>query len=163
MSIANQVTRRNGSSEDYQFLWDLHLATMREYVDQTWGWDDAFQRDHFASNFDASIIEILEIDENPVGFISIVRLPEGLFLREIAVAPPFQGNGIGTRFIREFISQAKECGVPADLQVLKVNPARTLYERLGFRVFSQTDTHWKMTTQAEQGGEGTSANPGAHL
>jgi GNAT superfamily N-acetyltransferase len=157
MDIANQVSLRHGTNEDYQFLWNLHLATMRDYVDQTWGWNDAFQKEYFASNFDVSAIEILEIDERPIGLISIVRFPECLFLRQIAVVPKFQGVGIGTRFISEFVSQANGFGIRADLQVLKVNPARALYERLGFRVFSQTDTHFKMTTQAEQGGGGNSA------
>lgn len=39
----------------------------------------------------------------------------------------------------------REAGArPVWLQVLKVNPARALYERLGFRVVGQSDTHWHM-------------------
>jgi hypothetical protein len=40
--------------------------------------------------------------------------------------------------------------VPTVLQVLKVNPARQLYERLGFRRVGETATHFKM--QADRAG-----------
>jgi ribosomal protein S18 acetylase RimI-like enzyme len=49
--------------------------------------------------------------------------------------PEHQGRGIGTALLREFINSAHEKGVSATLEVLKANePARRLYERLGFTV-----------------------------
>ena len=35
-------------------------------------------------------------------------------------------------------------GLPVRLRVFEVNPARRFYERLGFRVVGQTDTHTLM-------------------
>ena len=42
------------------------------------------------------------------------------------------------------IEEADERGVPIRLQVLKVNPASDLYERLGFRKIEVTETHIRM-------------------
>ena len=33
-------TLRPASAHDRDFLFDLHRATMKEYVDATWGWND---------------------------------------------------------------------------------------------------------------------------
>jgi ribosomal protein S18 acetylase RimI-like enzyme len=58
--------------------------------------------------------------------------------------PAYQGRGIGTTLIRRLQQRARKEGVPVTLQVFKVNPARALYERLGFKVTGETDTHCRM-------------------
>jgi ribosomal protein S18 acetylase RimI-like enzyme len=42
------------------------------------------------------------------------------------------------------IQQAQQKQHPVTLQVLKVNPARRFYERLGFVVEGEDDAHFKM-------------------
>ena len=39
--------------------------------------------------------------------------------------------------------------MPVELQVLKVNPARRLYGRLGFQVTGETETHYLMQRPTE--------------
>jgi ribosomal protein S18 acetylase RimI-like enzyme len=56
-----------------------------------------------------------------------------------------QNRGIGTEVIRSVIAEAKRTTDGAfDLSVLKVNPARRLYERLGFGVIEETKHHFRM-------------------
>ena len=47
------VTFRPALDGDFEFLWRLHQVTMRDYVDKTWGWDDAFQLQRFRETFQA--------------------------------------------------------------------------------------------------------------
>jgi len=35
---------RPATPDDFDFLYLLHVETMKEYVDQTWGWDDTVQK-----------------------------------------------------------------------------------------------------------------------
>jgi ribosomal protein S18 acetylase RimI-like enzyme len=56
------------------------------------------------------------------------------FLDVIALSPEAQRRGIGSQLIRELMEDARARGVPMRLSVLLNNPARGLYERLGFRV-----------------------------
>ncbi|MHC4780253.1 MAG: N-acetyltransferase [Planctomycetota bacterium] len=46
--------------------------------------------------------------------------------------------------ILDLQERAREEHLPVRLQVLKVNPARHLYERLGFRCCCETKTHLRM-------------------
>jgi ribosomal protein S18 acetylase RimI-like enzyme len=44
----------------------------------------------------------------------------------------------------ELFSESNLTRQPIRLFVLKVNPARRLYERLGFQVLEETETHYVM-------------------
>ena len=63
-----------------------------------------------------------------------------LLLDNIALAPELRNQGIGTIVIRDVLDIAKRRAIPVRLNVLKVNPAAKLYERLGF-VRTGVDQH----------------------
>lgn len=39
------ITFRAADVEDFEFIFELHKATLGPYVNQVWGWDDAFSAD----------------------------------------------------------------------------------------------------------------------
>lgn len=55
-----------------------------------------------------------------------------------------EGQGIGTRFLRERIDDARHRKILLTLQVLRENRAIELYHRLGFVPYGESDTHIKM-------------------
>ncbi len=58
----------------------------------------------------------------------------------IAVREGHRGKGIGTRLMRELLALLKEEGFrQVSLSVQKANPAKRLYERLGFTTVSEND------------------------
>ncbi len=117
---------------------------MGDYVQQTWGWDDGWQRRHFDENFDPMHLQIVEYEGRAIGCIS-VRYPEGeILLAVIEIAPAFQRRGIGRFVIGNVLEDADRLQLPVKLSVLKVNPAHRLYERLGFRYAGETPTHYAM-------------------
>jgi ribosomal protein S18 acetylase RimI-like enzyme len=59
-------------------------------------------------------------------------------LSQIQLLPSCQGQGIGERVIAALLDQARREQLPVRLSVLKGNPARRLYERLGFQMVSET-------------------------
>jgi ribosomal protein S18 acetylase RimI-like enzyme len=136
---------RPASVEDYDFLYALQRATYRDYVIQTWGrWDEAWQQDYFRSHFDPAQEQIIVVDGQDAGALSVDRRPDELFLANIQILPAYQNRGLGTALIRQLLTEAQARGVPLALHVLRVNPARWLYERLGFRVVEETPTHFVM-------------------
>jgi ribosomal protein S18 acetylase RimI-like enzyme len=138
------VSLRPATENDYDFLWWLHGATMRTYVAAIWGWDEAVQRSYFQDRFDPARLEIIEIAGEARGYISVERHREFIFLGAIEVSPEVQSQGIGTRLIRDLQDEAERQGIPLRLQVLQGNPARHLYERLGFAATEETETHIMM-------------------
>ncbi len=139
------VSLRPATDGDYDFLWWLHGATMRTYVDAIWGWDEALQRQYFQDRFDPARMQIVERAGETAGYISVERREDAIFLGVIEIAPDFQGQGIGKGLIRDLQDEAQGRGVPLKLQVLQGNPARRLYERLGFKVTGETETHIMMS------------------
>ncbi len=71
----------------------------------------------------------------------VIDTDKDVFLSSILLVPAFQNRGIGTRLITELVATSQK---PVRLQVLQVNPARRLYEKLGFVVYGRTDTHIEM-------------------
>lgn len=143
------ITLRPGKQSDYDFLWWLHGATMRAYVEAIWGWDEAAQRRLFQERFEPARIQILEHEGEAVGYISVERNEECLFLSAIEIAPQVQNRGIGTGLIRDLQSEAARRRIPLRLWVLQGNPARRLYERLGFTATGETETHITMSWQPQ--------------
>lgn len=82
-------------------------------------------------------VRIITLDGSDVGWLQGEECGDELFIAQLFVDGPFQGRGIGTeamnRLIRDHVHQA------VLLEVVKINPALRLYERLGFRVTHEED------------------------
>jgi ribosomal protein S18 acetylase RimI-like enzyme len=138
-------TLRPATVEDFEFLYDLHKVTLREYVHATWGWDEAFQRDFFTKKFLEPPVSIVIVDEQDNGTVTIVSSASDECLAGIELHPRVQRRGIGAAVVRDVVERARARGVPATLRVLKVNVgARRLYQRLGFVVVGESETHYDM-------------------
>lgn len=140
----SRIRLRAGEPKDREYLWWLHRETMRDYVDKTWGWDEAWQRGNFDQSFDPLSFRIIEKDGEPIGYISARRSSDGIFLAAIEIAPEQQNQGIASQLIKDLLHESDQSQLPVTLQVLKVNPARKLYERLGFVYTGETPTHYLM-------------------
>jgi GNAT superfamily N-acetyltransferase len=139
------ITLKDSSPQDFAFLWEVRRASMKQYLEQTWGpWDEAKQR----RQFQASLLEfphrIIEWQGQRIGILALKKFPDWIMLIRIFLLPQAQKQGIGTRIIGEILKSACGQGLPVRLRVLKVNPARRLYERLGFVVTEETATHYSM-------------------
>jgi len=141
---------RHSTERDVDFLYAMHVATMKYYVDQTWGWDDAFQESVFRKNYVPAKIRVITFDGEDIGMISLEERDDVIFLRSIEILPTHQNQSIGARIIQHIIADAIPKQKPVLLNVLKVNPAKRLYERLGFSVIEETDTHFIMKTSLQE-------------
>jgi ribosomal protein S18 acetylase RimI-like enzyme len=146
---------RPATADDFPFLYDLHVAAMKDYVAQTWGWDDAVQQEMFAAGFQPASSQIIVVNGRAVGVLAVECRPTDWFLVNIEIAPAAQGQGLGAAILRDLLATAARDGLPVRLQVLKVNPARRLYARLGFAITGETPTHYLMSaTPRPPGREG---------
>lgn len=127
---------------DAPALYAIHRAAMGDYVVRQWGpWDEALQKPFFQERIDAGLMHAIEVDGGVVGVYEWELRDDALIVVNLEIAPWLQGLGIGTAILRDAQRQAGERGLPVTLQVLKFNPARLLYERLGFRETGETGSH----------------------
>lgn len=138
-------------SGDEAFLFQVYAGTRREEV-AAWGWDAAQQEAFLHMQFqvqqrayqmqfpDAEHCLIVH-DGCRVGRMILQRSKGALHLVDIALLPEYRGAGFGTAVLRALQEEAARAGKPLRLRVMKGNPARRLYARLGFAVTGESATH----------------------
>ncbi len=145
--MSQSYTLRPATADDYDFLFALHRASMRAYIDTIWGWHEDWQQEYFRQKFDPARRQIIEIDGQNAGVLVVERRADSLYLELIELLPAFQGRGVGTAILRQLIDRARAEGVPLTLHVLRSNDAaRRLYERLGLRVVAEESDRSRMAT-----------------
>ena len=146
---------RAATEADAAFVYRVRVAGLKDYVARIWGWDEAYQTKRFAEHFSPARYQIVVVEGGDAGALSVEDRADEVFLADIELLPEYRGRGLGTAIIAAIVADAAARGLPVSLQVLKVNPARRLYERLGFVLTGQTETHFLMSTPrpgtAEQG------------
>lgn len=92
---------------------------------------------------------IVEEDGHAVASM-IVNDGRELCLLDIAVLPIRRGRGLGEQLLQALQERARAAGKAVVLQVRLDNPARRLYERLGFVEDARTETDVEMRWMPDQ-------------
>jgi GNAT superfamily N-acetyltransferase len=148
------TTLRPARPEDREHLLAVYASTRAEElapVPWTEEQKSAFvkmqfdaQDAHYREHYQGATYEVIEVDGVPAGRLYLHRKPKEIRLVDIALLAPFRGKGIGTRLLAELIAEAKKRGVPLTIHVELFNPARRLYERLGFTPVEEHGVHLLM-------------------
>jgi len=88
--------------------------------------------------------ELLLQDGVPAGLLKVARDGSDWQIIQIQLIPELQGRGLGAELLSEVIAEAVAAEATLRLSVLKANPARALYERLGFVVEGESDNQYNM-------------------
>ncbi len=113
---------------------------MRGYVESTWGvWNADEARAQITEDITRGRLRIVDVNNRAAGMTRVDKHPTHIDINQVFILPEHQGQGVGTKLIEDVLLLSRQLGVPVRLWVLRVNPAQRLYERLGFRVFEETD------------------------
>ena len=91
-----QFSLRQATAEDRDRLYAIQREGMRPYVEQTWGWDEDFQRDRFRQGFDPEATQVVLSGGREVGFVRTEEKEGLVSLVQIYVASGHRRRGIGT-------------------------------------------------------------------
>jgi GNAT superfamily N-acetyltransferase len=139
------------TADHKDFAFSVTEETMRTYVEQAFGsWDADMQRRRSDESFDAATYSLIVVDRVWAGILAVEDRPAEIFVSKIFLLPRFQRRGIGSTLIGQLIERADSAGKPLRLRVLIVNPARSLYERLGFVITRSTPEHHYMEYRASR-------------
>jgi GNAT superfamily N-acetyltransferase len=145
VNVNDDISLRVAGPEDVEFLFSVLQAALGPYVEQTYGaWDEAEQHARFLAGIRPETHQVVELAGQPVGCLAVDWLPDHVNLKRVFLLPAIQGRGIGTHLVRQVLARARAANLPVRLRVFKVNPARRLWQRLGFDVIGETEVHWLM-------------------
>ena len=128
---------RPATKEDIPFLLALRRQTMDAHLLAS-GVEvsDEYHLERVAYRLDCA--QILMAQGAPVGLLKIARGPGEWEILQIQLAPGLQGGGKGRLILQHVIREADAAGIGVRLNVLKANPAKRLYDRLGFELVGET-------------------------
>ena len=145
MTDPGSIRLRPATHADLEFIFRLQYEAMHPHIVRVYGaWDEEAAKAKFHAKTNPATHDIIELDGEPIGCRWLRPQPGALELVRLYILPEYQGRGIGTHVLSLLLLEAKEAGLPVALRVLKGNPARRLYERHGFRVTREIETHHYM-------------------
>lgn len=138
-----EIDYRAVKEEDFDWLLSLRRATMNPHLRAS-GFKplDETHREAVREDYDSA--RIMTASSADVGMVKLVTAGNPWHLRQIQVLPEFQGHGIGHFVLSQILERAQVEESSIVLNVLRVNPAISLYERLGFQIVETNAVAYKM-------------------
>jgi ribosomal protein S18 acetylase RimI-like enzyme len=140
--FAPSITLRPVRGTDHDLLRRVY-ASMRAEELALVAWTDAekdaflrhqfdAQDSYYREHYDGATFDVIEVDGEPVGRLYVARWAEEIRIMDIALLPEHRGAGVGTQLLRALLEEGRAAGKRVSIHVEHENPARQLYERLGF-------------------------------
>jgi ribosomal protein S18 acetylase RimI-like enzyme len=137
------LSLRPAEPDDEAFLFELRKTTMTEHLARAGEpTDDDTHRARLLHRYDAA--QVICIDGAPAGLLKAHRSDTEWFVQQLQIAPALQGRGIGELALRTILRAATADALPVAVDVLKGNPAKRLYDRLGFEIVGEDEIQFHM-------------------
>lgn len=137
------MTLRAATEADAAFVAALYASTRDEELSVVpWtaqqkkaftDWQSQQQEKHYALHYPQAERLVIERGE-PIGRIYVDTTRLEVRLMDVTLLAPYRRQGLGSRLMEVLLAYADALGREASLHVEPFNPAKSLYERLGFRV-----------------------------
>jgi ribosomal protein S18 acetylase RimI-like enzyme len=133
---------RPAGPDDAEVLHQVYASTREEELSVV-PWDaatkEAFLRMQFAaqdtyyrSTYPDASYDLIVDGAEVLGRLYVDRGEVAWLVIDLALLPEHRGNGLGTRLLRGVLADAAGAVKPVHMHVEQFNPARRLYDRLGF-------------------------------
>lgn len=137
--MSDKLPLRPAQPQDFAYCQRVYFECMK-WIIQTLNLDLARHREGFARQWQLAEVRIITVAGEDVGWLQTALADDAIFLGQLYLDGRFQRQGIGSRVMHVLIEDAIHAKKAIILAVVKINPARRLYDRLGFRV-THEDQH----------------------
>jgi len=158
--LPGHLSLRPACDADAETLLAIYASTRADELARTdWDADQkaAFvamqfqaQSAHYRGNYRGAEFYLILVDGEPAGRLYLHRRDGDLRIMDIALLPGHRGRGIGTACLRALQAAAAAEGIGLSIHVETFNPARRLYQRLGFRPAAEAGVYILMQWAAER-------------
>lgn len=142
--------------KDFDYLYQTKKECFKWYVEKVFGeWNEEIQikffRDEMTRRPDA--VKVITHNGNPMGiFTNYIDNENNSFIELFYIDKKYRGRGIGTEILKEQLEEDRINLRDTILRVFKDNPARFLYQKLGFEIYEETETHYNMIHKIKKEG-----------
>ena len=143
------MSLRPATEADEDFLFELFASTrMDEFkfllADET-------QVEQYDAGYPEADHRIILRDGQQIGRLFVDESDVEFTLVDVALLPEQRNSGLGMYLIQQLLRRAADKGKRVRLHVLKSNPARRLYERLGFSRVAEDGMYFEMLWEYKAG------------
>jgi len=152
-AVSRAISLRAATPEDNAFLLEVFASTRDDFkmlisdenqLAALISMQFNFQRQQYQDGYPDGEDNIILNNRQPIGRMFTSEGDRTITLVDIALLPEYRNSGIGRRLLDELLKSAAQKGKSVTLHVFKTNPARHLYERLGFRDRSEDSMYYEM-------------------
>ena len=128
----------SASLDDFDVLFKLRLAAMRESLERIGRFDEQRAFERFRSTFDPAHTRLVLLDQTGTmaGCVAVKPVEgeagDALLLEHFYLFPEHQGHGLGGEILRQLLAEADAEGRAVRLSVLQRSDAARFYQRYGF-------------------------------
>ncbi len=148
------IVLRHALPDDEEFLFNVFESACEPIV-ACLPLHAAGKREFVASQYRAMLLsrrqlypscsrDIIIVGERPAGFIAVDRRETRIRIVDVMLLPAFRNRGIGGTLLRTILAEADRHRMAVDLRVERSNPAKRLYDRLGFTAVGDDGVHITM-------------------
>ena len=142
----DKITLRPINDDDTPLLYQIYASTRADELKMVSFWSDAQKEAFTQQQFSAQSLHyfsvhyayreysIILFEGKPAGRLFLDCAPGEIRVVDIALLPEFRGLGIGEYLLREVLDRAARNGDLVVIHVERMNRAKQLYERVGFKV-----------------------------
>ncbi|HJJ04327.1 MAG TPA: GNAT family N-acetyltransferase [Clostridiaceae bacterium] len=143
----NKYRLEEYKEEYFNILYEMKKDNFKWYVEKLYGWDEEKQI-NFLKDFieeHRNHIRVIKLGNEIIGiFTNYIDENNESVISLFYIDKKYQGQGIGTDILNKQLEVDRKNNRNTILQVFKENPARFLYQKVGFKIYEETASHFKM-------------------
>lgn len=149
----NKYTFEVYKDEDFKILYEMKKDNFKWYVEKLYGWDEEkqikFHKDFIEKH--RNHINVIKLGNEIIGiFTNYIDENNESVISLFYIDKKYQRQGIGTDILKKQLELDSKNNRNTILQVFKENSARLLYQKVGFEIYEETASHFKMRRQVKK-------------
>jgi ribosomal protein S18 acetylase RimI-like enzyme len=149
------VGLRPEKTDDMAFLQGLYASAREREMAQLPFWTDQQKRDfleaqcnaqhsYYLQHYPNASFNIIERDGQAIGRLYVADCAREIVLMDITLLPATRNSGLGAQLVKQVQEMGRAQGKIVSLHVEDENPARRLYDRLGFEEVAEVTFYKRM-------------------
>lgn len=139
-----EIRLRPATAADRELIEGLYLESMTVLLTALGSFDAHAVKRRLLAIHRREDARMVLADGAVVGWLEVGVGPDRLTLHQVHLVEAVRGRGLGTRLVTWLQAAATRLNRPLMLYVVSNNPARRLYERLGFSVVGDSGVKIRM-------------------